>query len=390
MSLFMLGATISVIAAAELWLGKSSISNTAKIREVFEAMDFRNKKTNKYPVKLNKDKSDKHLVYELPAGRCPEEMDKVQYFLNSHLKAETEIYTVNGMLNIKVMDENLPKSKVFKQGLVPPEKDEDGKVKNWILPVPIGYSRGGFVWVDLVDLPHLVVAGETRGGKSNFLHQALAVLAHNERVILDVVDLKKVEFGYMQDHANIAMTLPDTLNVLEEICLDMMQRMDFLIKNKVPKIQDLKGKTNLPYRVLVIDEMSQLSPDIAKEEEVKKMRKKAHQMLTDIICLSAALGIHVILSTQRPDASVLPGQLKANIPAALSFAVKNEVNSRIILDNDRAIYLPPIAGRAIWQHDIEREVQVQHLPVWMARKLLPKKAVTKPEQVEQIAADGSM
>ncbi len=184
------------------------------------------------------------------------------------------------------------------------------------------------------------------------------------------------------------MSLPDTLNILENICLDMVNRMDLLLKNKTPKIQEYKEK-NLPYRVLIIDELSQLSPELASDEAVKKMRKTAHQILTDIICLSAALGIHVILSTQRPDKSVLPGQLKANMPAAISFAVKNGINSRIILDNDKAAELPPIVGRAIWQWDKEREVQVQHLPIWMARKLLPKVPVTKPVKVEE-STDGSL
>ena len=117
------------------------------------------------------------------------------------------------------------------------------------------------------------------------------------------------------------------------------------------------------------------------------MRIAAHQYLTDILCLARALGIHVIVSTQRPDRDVLPGQLKANIPAALCFKVKNEINSGIVLDNNKADLLPRIKGRAIWQFDVEREVQVQHLPVGMAKRLLPKVPLTKPANIE-FAADG--
>ena len=77
------------------------------------------------------------------------------------------------------------------------------------------------------------------------------------------------------------------------------------------------------------------------------------------------------------------------MPAALCFKVKNETNSRIVLDNGKADLLPRIKGRAIWQWDIEREVQVQHLPVEVARKMLPKVPTTKPAQVE-VLADGRL
>lgn len=368
------GLTATIIAGAHLikFLPKK---NTAKIKEVFEACKYQNK-LGKYPVKLNKGKSENHLVYELPAGRCPEEFEGLQPYLNSHLKAETEIYSNNGQLHVEVMAEHLPSYVKFALKDAP---------KEMTLPIPIGWSRGGFIWADLAELPHLVVAGETYGGKSNFLHQVLAVLANNPKVKLHVIDLKKVEFGYLKDHADLAMALPDAVRTLENLCYLMMERMDLLLKKGRPNV---KGSP-LDYHVLVVDELSQLSPNIATDPKVKDMRKAAQQMLTDLLCLARALGIHIIVSTQRPDKDVLPGQLKANIPAALCFKVKNETNSRIVLDNGKADLLPRIKGRAIWQWDIEREVQVQHLPVEVARKMLPKVPTTKPAQVE-VLADGRL
>lgn len=376
--IFGAGLTLSGIAGYGLLSGRGK-SNTAKIREVFEAVDYKNK-NDKYPVKLNKDKSDDHLVYELPVGRCPEELLKLQPYFDSHLKAETEIYSNNGQLHLEVMAENLPQYVKFALKDAP---------EGMTLPIPIGYSRGGFIWADLAKLPHMVVAGETYGGKSNALHQMIAVLAHNPKVKLHVIDLKKVEFGYLKNHAELAMTLPDAVRVLEGLCFLMMERMDMLLKKGRPNVTGM-GKD---YHVLIIDEMSQLSPDMATEKHIKEMRKAAQQMLTDLLCLSRALGIHIVLCTQRPDASVIPGQLKANIPAALSFKVKSEVNSRIILgeSNDKAFYLPRIKGRAIWQFDREREVQVQHLPVHIAKRMLPNSPTTKPVRIEEkISFDGSM
>ena len=369
--LFGAGLACAGIASYELLNGPKN--NTGKVQEVFEAVNYKNK-NDKYPVKLNK--SDLHLVYELPPGRCPEEFENLQPYLNSHLKAETEIYADNGQVHIRVMADQLPGYVKFERR-EPPE--------GMILPIPIGQSRAGFLWADLAELPHLVVAGETYGGKSNFLHQAIACLVRNEKAKLHIIDLKKVEFGYLRDYADLSMTLPDALRALESLCLLMVERMDLLLQKGMPNVR----KTGLDYHVLIVDELSQLSPELAKEKHIKEMRKAAQQMLTDLLCLARALGIHVIVSTQRPDKEVLPGQLKANIPAALCFKVKNEVNSRIVLDNDKADLLPRIKGRAIWQFDVEREVQVQHLPVNMARRLLPERAKTKPVQV-QVFNDGRM
>lgn len=382
------GASISGLAGYHLW-GKEIAeawkrifpkANATKINEVLAALGYAKTRDGEFPKQLNKNKSDQHLVYELRPGMCPSDFMKFQERLNSHLQAETDIYTNNSQLHIEVLSERLPKSRMYE-----PKEPPEGM----ILPIPIGYSRGGFIWADLTELPHLVVAGETYGGKSNFLHQAIASLVHQDNVNLYVIDLKKVEFGYLKDYAELAMTLPDTVRILEEICLEMVNRMDLLCQKRIPKIQEYKHRATgeLPYIVIIVDELSQLSPKLAHDKATKELRTAAHQYLTDILCLARALGIHVIVSTQRPDRDVLPGQLKANIPAALCFKVKNEINSGIVLDNDKADLLPRIKGRAIWQFDVEREVQVQHLPVSMARSLLPERAKTKPVRVEP-AFDG--
>lgn len=350
-------------------------SNNKKIEEVLKALNYAGAKHGNLPVQVNKTKSDNHLVYELKPGMCPDDFKNLKPRLNSHLQAETDIYVNNSQLHIEVLNEKLPESFLYKRQEPPGDM---------ILPIPIGKSRAGFLWADIVKMPHLAVAGETRGGKSNFLHQMIAQLLHNEKVKLHIVDLKKVEFGYLQDHAEIALTLPDTLKVLERLTLEMMYRMDMLMNNRKNNVVGL----GLPYHVLIIDELSQLSPSLATDSKVKEMCKIAHQMLTSLICLSAALGIHIIASTQRPDREVLPGQLKANIPAALCFQVKNKKNSEIVLDNNNAASLPPVKGRGLWQFDgKEREVQVQHLPLGMAIGLLPNVAVTKPME-ESVPVDG--
>ena len=124
------------------------------------------------------------------------------------------------------------------------------------------------------------------------MHQAIASLVHRENANLYVIDLKKVEFGYLKDHAELSMTLPDTVRILEEICLEMVSRMDLLCQKRIPKIQEYKHRATgeLPYIVVIIDELSQLSPKLAHDKATKEMRIAAHQYLTDILCLCPRIG----------------------------------------------------------------------------------------------------
>ena len=105
-------------------------------------------------------------------------------------------------------------------------------------------------------------------------------------------------------------------------------------------------------------------------------------MLVHLICLARSLGIHLLIATQRPDRDILPGQLKDNLPSVICFKVKNETNSKICLDNNRAADLPSakeIPGRAIWQHETEREVQTLHLPMAQARAMNKNYTCSTPQ-----------
>jgi S-DNA-T family DNA segregation ATPase FtsK/SpoIIIE len=243
--------------------------------------------------------------------------------------------------------------------------------------VKIGWSRQGMIWQDLTEWPHLLVAGQTFGGKSNFLHWLLIQLTNCDNVKLFVIDLKRMEFELYKNHALVSYRLPEAIKTLEYLHREMQRRMDFLASHGCVKIQDYEGE--LPFNILVVDEFSQLCPQLATGEDDKKMRKYAHSLLVDLICLARALGEHIIISTQRPDADILPGQLKANIPASIVFKVRNGVNSRICLDNDKAAYLPDIKGRCIYQFQKEIELQVPYVNIKQIPLLLPSEPMTKPE-----------
>lgn len=234
----------------------------------------------------------------------------------------------------------------------------------------------GEVISDLTEWPHLLVAGQTFGGKSNFLHFLLLQLANCENVKLFIIDLKRMEFELYKNHALVSYRLPEVIRTLEYLHKEMNRRMDLLASYGCVKIQDYEGE--MPFNILVVDEFSQLCPQLATSKEDKKAREYAHSLLVDLICLARALGEHIIISTQRPDADILPGQLKANIPASIVFKVRNGVNSRICLDNDRAAYLPEIKGRCIYQFQKELELQVPFVNIKQIPLLLPSQPMTKP------------
>ncbi|HHV42625.1 MAG TPA: DUF87 domain-containing protein, partial [Clostridiaceae bacterium] len=245
------------------------------------------------------------------------------------------------------------------------------------LPFIVGYGRQGWLYSGLVDCPHLLVAGQTGAGKSNFLHTLISCLMQVDCVI-HIIDLKRVEFSYLKKHLTVKHSLNGAIETLEFLTAEMQRRMAFLDRAGFVSAKEWR-KTHpdraneLPYHVLVIDEFSQLCPMLAKEKNDRMVRTYAHKMLVDLICLARSLGIHVVIATQRPDQHILPGQLKANIPATLCFRVRSTTNSQICLDRNGAEKLPSpkeIPGRAIWQHDEEREVQTMYMPINQAKTLM--------------------
>lgn len=199
---------------------------------------------------------------------------------------------------------------------------------------------------------------------------------------LFVIDLKRVDFSVYKKIAWYAYTTSGALQVLRYLKEELIIRQDILDKAGVVKIQDYPGY--LPYCVLIIDELMQLTPKFAADKHEKSMREEAHGCLTDILGLARALGIHVILGTQGAYRDILPGEMKINIPARLAFRCATPEGSEIILGKGKydAYYLPEIPGRAIWQYGTEhRTVQVMHIPHQRVKMYLPdSKPVLKPGQ----------
>ncbi|MBF0283196.1 MAG: TerD family protein [Magnetococcales bacterium] len=197
-------------------------------------------------------------------------------------------------------------------------------------------SRGAPVVADLVELPHLLVAGATRSGKSVALHSlicALLMRSTPEQVRLLLIDPKRLEFCAYEDvpHllAPVIMETKECPKVLSWLVNEMTRRYAQMEKLEVRNLEGWRLKSGqAPAAIItVIDELYDLMLQSGKAVEESLIR---------LAQMGRAAGIHLILSTQRPSREVLTPQLKANIPARLAFRVTSIANSNIIIDRPGA------------------------------------------------------
>ena len=223
------------------------------------------------------------------------------------------------------------------------------------LPVAIGKTISNETLVfDLARMPHLLMAGATGQGKSVGLNAVLSSLLfkkHPAEVKFVLVDPKKVELTlYNKIERHYLAKLPDSeeaiitdnkkvINTLNSLCIEMDNRYELLknasCRNIVEynkKFKDRKLNPNdehrfLPYVVLVVDEFADLIMTAGKEVETPIAR---------LAQLARAIGIHLIIATQRPSVNVITGVIKANFPARIAFRVTSKIDSRTILDSSGA------------------------------------------------------
>ncbi len=223
------------------------------------------------------------------------------------------------------------------------------------LPVAMGKTITNETYVfDLTKMPHLLVAGATGQGKSVGINAILASLLykkHPAELKFVLVDPKKVELTlYNKIERHFLAKLPDeeeaiitdvtkVVKTLNSLTKEMDTRYDLLKEAMVRNIKEYnekfkkrllnpeKGHKYLPYIVLVIDEFADLMMTAGKEIEVPIAR---------IAQLARAVGIHLIVATQRPSVNVITGMIKANFPARIAFSVTSKIDSRTILDSGGA------------------------------------------------------
>jgi DNA segregation ATPase FtsK/SpoIIIE, S-DNA-T family len=255
-----------------------------------------------------------------------------------------------GTIGIEVP--NVKKTIVSMRTMLASEKFQHN---NYSLPIAVGkkIDNENFI-VDLATMPHLLMAGATGQGKSVGLNAILVSLLykkHPSQLKLVLVDPKKVELSlYRTIEKHFLAKLPgeeeaiitDTkkvINTLNALCIEMDNRYDLLKEAGARNIKEYnekfikrrlnpqKGHQFLPFIVLVIDEFADLIMTAGKEVEMPIAR---------LAQLARAVGIHLIIATQRPSVNIITGTIKANFPARIAFKVSSKIDSRTILDTGGA------------------------------------------------------
>ena len=264
------------------------------------------------------------------------------------------IAPIPGESNVGIEVPNAKPQIVAMKTMLESEAFEKAKEK-MELPIAFGKTISNECFVtDLAKMPHLLMAGATGTGKSVGLNAVLASLLytkHPSELKLVLVDPKKVEFSLysaldrhylakMPDEEEAVITdVKKVVRTLNSLCIEMDSRYDLLKQAKVRKITEYNekfckrmlnpehGHRFLPYIVVVIDEFGDLIMTAGKEVELPIAR---------LAQLARAVGIHLIIATQRPTTNIITGTIKANFPARVAFRVTSGIDSKTILDTGGA------------------------------------------------------
>jgi DNA segregation ATPase FtsK/SpoIIIE, S-DNA-T family len=199
---------------------------------------------------------------------------------------------------------------------------------------------GAAVWTDLARMPHLLIAGTTGSGKSGCLNALLTSVllrATPDDVRLILIDPKRIELSHFESVPHLltpVVSSPKEASAVLANCLaEMERRYERLSSVRARNLSEAnrafrqRGEATLPYVLVVIDELADLmmvAPQ-AVEDAVIRLAQK-----------SRAVGIHLVLATQRPSVDVITGMIKANVPSRIAFAVSSQTDSRVILDQGGA------------------------------------------------------
>jgi len=380
------GVGISSVSGFLMWL-----SNEGDVRKKIDNV-FKNVgcgvKNGGYPRCVYKHKTyyGWRLIYKLPEGLNDIDIRKTKRDLEIAVNSEIEIWEQNGKVFMDLYGCELKNKVDWKE--IEEIKDVVEK-KN--VGFCVGKSRGGFEVLDLIETQHMLIAGESGGGKTNLFNVLAINFVWRDRLKLFIVDVKR-NLGYLKKHSWFASEFGEIKKMVDYLSAEMTRRYKDLDRLGVDSIERLKGNNKDKYDrlVLMIDEFGGLSPSFASGKE-KNRREEIVNKIVDLMNRGRGCGVYVIIGTQRPDRELMnSGQIKACCNVRFCFRVVDDTNSQIILDSGIGVLLPNnIAGRCYLRgRDRLRQVQIFKLDRETAEKLLPGEARTKPEIESEFRKNG--
>ncbi|TDL34594.1 cell division protein FtsK [Jeotgalibacillus sp. S-D1] len=339
---------------AELYTSKKkkTFKETIEYKRYPNIIDFRNE--NDYLM----------YVFLIPQGMNPAEIEKKEYIFHQVFQN----YEIEGDGHRYIL-------KVFKTELTKELKYDYESFKQHLnggLPILAGMSMiGKMATYDMVEHPHLLIAGETGSGKSVTIRAIITtILLHMQgKIDLYLGDMKRSEFHVFRNVESVVDVMTDKERLLKrvnEIKNELTRRGNLMDKHEVEHIDEynkIKGVPFEKYILLAIDEVALLK----KETEIMSI-------VEEISCIGRALGVFLLLSMQRPDANVLEGQLKNNLTVRFGFRHSDKINSNITLGAGTMADASTIKADKKGQFYMKSEktilLQAPYLPLQEARNLL--------------------
>ncbi len=351
-----------------------------RLTEVFSQAGLRNV-LGKFPSFISDYPVDE-FTRKLRLGRggfSREQFEKAKPVLESSLQVyidELRENRVRGTLDIIYSHSPMPElTKIENIQAMPP------------LTFVVGKTRAKELMASLAKVPHLMVAGQTGGGKSTFLRGLITTLyLNNADFEFTLIDLKGgLEFQTFENLKrikvipnvtqavanlkNIESTLTGRMALLKaNDCKDIDAYLALSSEKRKPA-RDVHFSGNLGRHVLVVDEAAEMF--LAGAHADAKEIQTARRVLSQVARQGRSVGVHLVIATQRPDAKSLDPQVKANLTGVLCFQMLNDASSITVLGVGRATELPPIPGRAIWKAGADMvELQTPYLETETADSLL--------------------
>jgi S-DNA-T family DNA segregation ATPase FtsK/SpoIIIE len=318
-------------------------------------------------VKFDYEHKTAICYFSLPTGMDPKEIKKKEFCFYQVFGQNIEIKGEVKEFKLTVYAATLPSELTYDYEKYSPS------FEGMALPIVAGVDLNGKLIVfDMVENPHLLIAGETGSGKSTQIRSVLTTLIQAlppERLELYLCDLKRSEFHLFRqiEHVQGLFVSPsEMLPMLAYLQKEMRARGDLLDRNEVSHINDLEKPP--PYIVLCIDEVALLQSE-----------KKIMELVEEISAIGRALGVFLILSMQRPDRKVLDGKLKNNLTVRMGFKCADLINSRIIgtpgseklKGKGRMLITLPMFSEL-------KEIQAPFLALDKAKKILETYKTSKP------------
>lgn len=298
---------------------KSELQKAFKLGEIGVTYSYGDTTGKVYP-KIHAVTMDDNMVsyvFTLPTGMDPKEIYKKEYVFKQVFGEQIKLQGTTKKITLNVYISSIPS--IIRYDI----EQYKERMKSMKLPIISGVNmRGEPIVYDMLEHPHLLIAGETGSGKSTQLRSILTALIEtkSKRMELYLCDLKRSEFHLfrrVKSVKNVAVSVLGMLPILEHIRGELRRRGDLLDAHEVAHIDDLPNPPS--YIVLCIDEVALLK----KERDVL-------DMIEEISAIGRALGILLILSLQRPDSKIMEGALKNNLTVRMGFKCADLINSRII------------------------------------------------------------